>query len=115
MAQPLGGGLQVKKTDISKFGAWMVAASMVLALAACSEDKKPETTTGGNPVPVAVESIIMDPKVAAPTDTLLCTAVVTSSGLNEGDFPVYEWSADGGDFLETNKQSVPWGEPAGAG
>ncbi len=105
----------MKTTDISRYSAWMAAAVMLLALAACSEDKKPEEIVEGSTGPITVESVINEPKVGAPGDTLLFTAVVTSSAQNENDFPVYEWSADGGTFVEANKQTVRWVAPAASG
>ena len=115
MRSPVAEVLQVKKTDISRHGVWVLAAAMLLALGACSNDKKPEETTGGSTGPLKIDSVIFEPKVAAPGDTLLFTAVVTSSGENAGDFPVYEWSANGGTLLETNKQSVRWASPNASG
>jgi hypothetical protein len=93
----------------------MAAAVMLLALAACSEDKKPEEIVEGTKGPITVESVINEPKVGAPGDTLLFTAVVTSSADNENDFPVYEWTADGGTFVEDNTQTVHWIAPATSG
>lgn len=101
--------------DISRYSAWMAAAVMLLALAACSEDKKPEEVVDHNPTKLTVESVINEPKVGAPGDTLLFTAVVTSDSNNEGDFPVYDWTADGGTFVEDDKQTVHWVAPASSG
>jgi hypothetical protein len=53
--------------------------------------------------------------VGAPGHTLLFTAVVTSSAENAGDFPKLSWTADGGSFVETNKQTVRWVAPANSG
>ncbi|HKW14288.1 MAG TPA: hypothetical protein VJS69_07380 [Candidatus Krumholzibacteria bacterium] len=105
----------MKKTDISRYSVWMSAAAMLLALAACSDKKTPEPPTDNNPKPLTVESVIFEPKVAVPGDTLLFTAVVTSSSQNEGDYPVYDWSANGGTFAETNKQTVRWIAPNASG
>jgi Tol biopolymer transport system component len=116
MRSPVAEVLQVKKTDISKYSAWLVAAAAVLALAACSEDKNPDDTTGGGSTgPITLQSIIVDPRAATAGDTLVLTAVVTSSAQNEDDFPVYEWSKDGGTLVETDKQSVRWVAPATSG
>lgn len=105
----------MKTTDISRYSAWMAAAVMLLALAACSEDKKPEEIVEGSTGPITVESVINEPKVGAPGDTLLFTAVVTSSAENADDFPVYKWTADGGTFVEDNLQTVHWIAPATSG
>jgi hypothetical protein len=109
--------LLVKTTDISRYGTGMAAAALLLALAACSNnDKKPvDDTTGGSPAPLAVESVIFEPKVGVPGDTLLFTAVITSSSQNEGDFPVMHWSATGGTFVEDNRQTVSWVAPNSSG
>jgi WD40 repeat protein len=93
----------------------MVAAAMLLALAACDDKKTPETTTGGSSAALKVETVIFEPKVGVPGDTLLFTAVITSSSQNEGDFPVMEWSASGGAFVETNRQTVQWVAPNSSG
>lgn len=103
----------MKTTDISRY---MAAALMLLAVAACDDNnKQPEEVTGNNPKPLTVESVINEPKVGAPGDTLLFTAVVTSSSQNEGDFPKYAWTADGGTFVENNLQTVHWIAPATSG
>jgi hypothetical protein len=118
MRSPVAEVLQVNKTDISRFSAWMSAAAMLLALAACSDKKTPVDEGGGEkPTPLTVETIIFEPKVGVPGDTLLFTAVITSSSQNEGDYPVYEWTADGGSFVEAppNKQTVRWVSPASSG
>jgi hypothetical protein len=115
MRSPVAEVLQVKKTDISRYSAWVLAASMLLALAACSEDKKPETVDGGTTGPIRLESVISDPKVGTPGDTLLFTAVITSSAENQGDYAVFKWSANGGTLIETDKQSVRWASPNTAG
>lgn len=95
----------------------MVAAAWLLALAACSNNNKKtaDTPTGGSPAPLAVESVIFEPKVGVPGDTLLFTAVVTSSSQNEGDFPVMHWTATGGTFVEDNRQTVSWVAPNASG
>ena len=116
MMQPRSGGLlQVKTTDISRYSAWMLAALMLMALAACGEDKQPEEIVQGDTGPIEVTSVINEPKVGAPGDTLLFTAVVQAHSQNVNDFPVYEWTADGGTFVETDKQTVHWVAPANSG
>lgn len=116
MCSPVVEVLQVKTTDISRYSAWMAAAAMLLALAACNDKKTPvETDGGGTPAPLKVETVIFEPKVGVPGDTLLFTAVITSSSQNEGDFPVMEWSANGGSFVETNRQTVQWVAPNSSG
>lgn len=106
----------MKKTDFSRYSAWVAAAAVVLGLAACSDDKTPtDSTTGANPTPLNVQSVIFEPKVGTPGDTLVFTAVITSSSQNEGDFPAMTWSATGGTFVETNKQSVRWVAPGASG
>ena len=73
---------------------------MLLALAACSEDKPDTPTTGARTIKI---SVVFDPKVAAPGDTILFTAVVTSSRRTRA-ISHLQWSADGGTLIETNKR-----------
>lgn len=82
-----------------------------LAIAACDEEKTPEEVVAGPTGPLTVSSLISDPKVGMPGDTLVLTAVITSTAPNEGDFPVMDWSATGGAFLEDNTQTVRWVAP----
>ncbi|HEX6791588.1 MAG TPA: hypothetical protein VF247_09790 [Candidatus Krumholzibacteria bacterium] len=101
----------MKTKSVSRSSAWVLAAMIGIALAACEEDKQPEEVVSGPTAPLTVSSVISDPKVGEPGDTLVLTAVVTSSAPNEGDFPVMEWTANGGTFLEDNKQTVRWVSP----
>jgi hypothetical protein len=40
---------------------------------------------------------------------------VTSTSQNEGDYPTYEWSANGGSFVDKTTQSVRWAAPNTSG
>jgi len=105
----------LKTTDVAKYGRLLVAGLMVLGVAACEDDKQPEEVTGGESEPLKVEEIIVQPRVATPGDTLLLTAVVTSSSNNEGDIPTLDWTATSGRFVEDDELSVRWVSPAQAG
>jgi hypothetical protein len=107
--------LQVKTTDISRFSAWILTVATVLVVAACSKNDTPPPPTSGATGPLTVESVIFDPKVGLPGDTLLFTAVITSPSQNEGDYPVMEWTANGGKLVDTNRQTVRWAAPATPG
>ena len=101
--------------DISRFNVWILAALVGLVVAACDDEKTPDEVVSGPTGPLTVSSLISDPKVGEPGDTLLFTAVVTSSAPNEGDYPVFEWTADGGTFIEDDKQTVRWVAPVDPG
>ncbi len=101
----------MKTTAVLRFSAWMIAATIGFTLAACEDEKKPEEVVSGPTGPLTVSSLISNPKVGSPGDTLVLTAVVTSDAANEGDFPVMDWSANGGSFLEDDKQTVRWVAP----
>lgn len=106
----------MKTTDISRFSAWILTVATVLMVAACSKnDTPPDTGTSGNTGPLTVEGVIFDPKVGLPGDTLLFTAVITSPSQNEGDYPVMEWTANGGTLVDTNRQTVRWAAPVTPG
>jgi hypothetical protein len=107
--------LQVKTTDVSRFSAWVLTGLLGLAFAACEDEKKPEVVEPLPPGPLKVETVISDPKVGLPGDTLLFTAVITSSSQNEGDYPAMQWSSSGGTFVESNQQSVRWVAPNAPG
>jgi hypothetical protein len=105
----------VKTTAVLRFSAWMIVAMIGFTLAACEDEKQPEEVVSGPTGPLTVSSLISNPKVGAPGDTLVLTAVVTSDAANEGDFPVMDWTADGGTFLEDDKQTVRWVAPNASG
>jgi len=105
----------VKTTDVSRFSVWILVALIGLVVAACDDEKTPEEVINGLTGPLTVSSLISDPKVGVPGDTLLFTAVITSGAPNEGDYPVLEWTADGGAFLEDDKQTVRWVAPNESG
>jgi hypothetical protein len=93
----------------------LAAGLVVLAAGACEDEKTPEDTTAGEPTKITVEQIIVQPKVAAPEDTMLFTAVVTSSSQNEGDIPAMDWTATGGTFVEDDELTVRWIAPSTPG
>jgi Tol biopolymer transport system component len=92
-----------------------VAAVLGLSIAACDDEKQPDPVDPGPTGPLTVTSVIADPKVAVPGDTLLFTAVITANAPNQGDFPEMTWTATGGTFLDTDKQTVRWASPTTAG
>lgn len=100
---------------VPRFSASVIAGLLVLAFAACDDKKEPEVVDPGVPGPLTVDAIIADPKVGLPGDTLLFTAVITSSSQNLGDFPTMQWTATGGSFLETTQQTVRWVAPVTPG
>lgn len=96
----------------ARWGACLLAG--VVALAAqlgCEEDKPqgPELETTG---PIRIDALIVVPKSAVPTDTVSLSVQITSESQNVGDFPVVEWAASGGSFVENNKLAVRWVAPA---
>ena len=105
----------MKTTHISRIGQAVVALSLTLAAAACDEKKTPEDTMGGNPKPLKMETIIFEPKVAQPGDTIVFTAIVTSTSPNVGEVPVMKWTANGGEFIEDDEFSVRWIAPTTPG
>ena len=105
----------MKISDFSRFSAWFLAAMIGFGVAACDDEKKPDEVVVPPSKPLTVEAVISDPKVGSPGDTLLFTAVITSSSQNVGDFPDMTWTATGGIFLDTNLQSVRWVAPVAPG
>jgi hypothetical protein len=101
----------LKTTDVSRYGGLLAAGLLLFAAAACEEEKKPDDTTGADPTKIKVEQIIVQPKVASPLDTVLFTAVVTSSSQNVGDVPAMDWTASGGEFVEDDELTVRWVAP----
>jgi WD40 repeat protein len=93
----------------------VLAAGVVLSVAACDDGKEAEPVVSGPTGPLTVSSVVVNPNVATPGDTLLVTAVITSTAPNEGDFPVMDWTATAGSFVEDNAQTVRWVAPATSG
>jgi len=93
----------------------MVVAALLFAIGSCGKDEPPVSGDDWDTGKITVSNVIFEPKVGAPGDTILFTAVVTSPAENQGDFPVYDWSASGGTFADSNKQSVRWVAPGSSG
>ncbi len=95
---------------------WLLGAAVVLVfglLVSCSEEEGGGTPTdSSSSQPITITDIIAAPKSANPGDTLLISAIVTSTSPNEGDVPLMEWTATGGAFLEDDQASVRWVAPA---
>jgi len=95
----------------------VVVALFVIGSGGCSDETDNGTGPGDGTLQLVVESIILNPKSPAPGDTLLATAVVVvrknadTDTLIAGDFASYDWSADGGQFLETTLSTVRWVAP----
>ncbi|HEU4928968.1 MAG TPA: hypothetical protein VFU38_03995 [Candidatus Krumholzibacteria bacterium] len=93
---------------------WLLGAAVVAAvgvLVGGCDDEKTTPTENGTSTPIQMETIIASPKAGSPGDTLLLSAIVTSSSPNEGDIPVMAWTATGGAFLEDDQSSVRWVAP----
>ncbi|HXV14911.1 MAG TPA: hypothetical protein VEC56_11965 [Candidatus Krumholzibacteria bacterium] len=95
---------------------WLLGAALVatfgLFMGACGNDEEGSPTDVTNSQPIQITDIIASPKSADPGDTLLLSAIVTSTSPNVGDVPSMEWTATGGAFLEDNQTSVRWIAPA---
>ena len=88
-----------------------LAVAAIAAFVGCDKDNEDGTIvfeTGA----LSVNELIFNPKSPQPGDTVSFTMVVSSSSDNITNFPAYEWSADGGTFLETKRQTVRWVAPA---
>jgi hypothetical protein len=89
-----------------------LVATFGLLMGACDDEGD-----GGSPTdvttsqPIQITDIIASPKSADPGDTLLLSAIVTSTSPNPGDVPSMEWTATGGAFLEDDETSVRWVAP----
>lgn len=84
-------------------------------LAGCSDDNGDGGVVGPGSSAIAVTDIIFNPKSLGPGDTLVVTVVVTSDSPNVGDFVTYEWTATGGEWIDTdrsNQATVRWRAPA---
>ena len=83
-----------------------VLAALGALLASCDSNDEGGSPIDNSPVsPIKVEEIIASPKSADPGDTLLLSAIVTSTSPNESEAPTMAWTANGGAFLETNQTS----------
>ena len=91
-------------------GVALIAAAGILA-GGCDDEKETPTDEGGPTSPIQIDNIIAAPKAGSPGDTLVISAIVTSSTPNEGDIPTMAWTASGGAFLEDDQASVRWIAP----
>jgi hypothetical protein len=105
----------LRTTELSRRGRLLAAGLLLIAAAACDDEKAPEDTTGGESTPLSVEQIVVSPRVGEPGDTLLFTALLTSSSGNVGDIPSLSWTASGGTFVEDDELTVRWEAPATGG
>jgi hypothetical protein len=81
--------------------------------AGCSDD---EVTNGDDTIDgvVSIATIIVNPKSAAPEDTLIVTAVLEGAA-TPGSFPSVQWTSTGGSFVTDDEMSVKWIAPDVAG
>lgn len=93
----------------AKLWAWSAALTLMVAAAGCSDD---EGSNGNGPIEgvVSISTIIVNPKSAAPEDTIFVTAVLDGAA-TPGSFPSVQWTSTGGSFITDDEMSVSWIAP----
>lgn len=105
----------MKTKEISRTFRLILAGVLALAFAACDDDEPVDDGGPANSTPLSVSRIIVNPRSAGVSDTLLLTAELQSSSTNPGDIPTLKWTADGGAYIEDDEMTVRWVAPAASG
>ena len=104
-----------RKEAIVRVARAMAALALVVGAAGCNEGGG--TTTGPQSHRVQITELIVNPRAPEPGDTVALAAVVVATDdagnpvVDPAEFPVVQWSADGGSFLENGRNSVRWVAP----